>query len=196
MADELNRPALARALHDALVPDPFYRSLSAAADGEPPGPLLAYLDYSMVEAAEFGVLHVGHGASGCSVWSRPLDALRQASKEQKKERFIRAQLGERAWQLYAQTVAGMHANSAPRVAEGAWYLSIVGVVPEYQNRGLGGALVSTVLAQTDALGVPTWLETFTPRNEPFYERLGYREAGRFREPALGASYALMVRDPR
>ena len=76
-----------------------------------------------------------------------------------------------------------------------WYLSIVGVLPDYQGRGLGGELIRPVLAQTDAIGVATYLETFTPRNMSFYERLGYREAGSFEEPTIGDRYWLMLRPP-
>jgi GNAT superfamily N-acetyltransferase len=88
----------------------------------------------------------------------------------------------------------MSRQSAALVDASAWYLSIVGVLPAWQNRGLGGALIAPVLEQADRAGVPTFLETFTPRNEPFYQRLGYRVAGTFFEPTIGAHYSLMLRE--
>ena len=76
----------------------------------------------------------------------------------------------------------------------AWYLSIVGIFPAFQNQGLGNSLIGAILEQADRTGVATFLETFTPRNEPFYQRLGYRVSGRFFEPTIAANYALMVRE--
>ena len=85
-------------------------------------------------------------------------------------------------------------KSAAIVDDRYWYLSIIGILPEFQNRGLGAALIEPVLEKTDALGVPTYLETFSTRNQGFYRRLGYRAAARFFEPTIGADYTLMTRD--
>ena len=59
----------------------------------------------------------------------------------------------------------------------------------------GEGLVTSVLEQTDALHLATWLETFTPRNERFYQRLGYRVVGSFFEPTTESAYSLMIRPP-
>ena len=59
--------------------------------------------------------------------------------------------------------------------------------------GLGVGLLSSVLAEADEQGIPTYLETFTPRNESFYERLGYQVSARIKEPSIPATYALMLR---
>ena len=47
-------------------------------------------------------------------------------------------------------------------------LSIIGILPEFQGQGFGGGLVGPVLNRADQSGVPTYLETFTPRNITFY----------------------------
>ena len=88
----------------------------------------------------------------------------------------------------------MSAQSDALIDASAWYLSIVGIFPAFQNQGLGNSLIGAILAQADRAGVASFLETFTPRNEPFYQRLGYRVAGRFFEPTIAANYALMVRE--
>jgi GNAT superfamily N-acetyltransferase len=56
------------------------------------------------------------------------------------------------------------------------YLSILGVDPEQHGHGLGGALLAALLAGRTP-GRPCYLETFNPRNLPFYERRGFRVAG-------------------
>jgi GNAT superfamily N-acetyltransferase len=58
-------------------------------------------------------------------------------------------------------------------AEPHWYLPFVGVEPVRQGLGLGAALLRPVLAACDADGVPAYLESTNPRNQPFYRRLGF-----------------------
>ncbi|NNF45951.1 MAG: hypothetical protein HKN69_04205 [Desulfofustis sp.] len=43
---------------------------------------------------------------------------------------------------------------------------------------------------------PTFLETFTPRSTPFYERINYQVVGRIHKPTSKADYWLMVREPQ
>ena len=54
-----------------------------------------------------------------------------------------------------------------------WELLIVGVDPALQGRGRGSALVRDGLARADESGLPCYLNTNTPANVPFYERLGF-----------------------
>jgi ribosomal protein S18 acetylase RimI-like enzyme len=49
-----------------------------------------------------------------------------------------------------------------------WYLSMIGVDPARQGRGLGSALLRHTLALCDAEGAPAYLESSNPRNVPLY----------------------------
>lgn len=53
------------------------------------------------------------------------------------------------------------------------YLAILGVDPNHQGQGIGGALLRPFLAEADRDGVACYLETTRPRNIPFYERHGF-----------------------
>ncbi len=194
---DLRFPEHALALYQALKDDAFYLALGAAAVGDSAGALQRYLDYSMLEAQCYGeLLFPEDRTSGVAVWLKPLTAKQEARKKAEKRSFLLAELGEEALELYTAVVDAMALNATGRIAEDAWYLSILGVSPRAQGRGIGADLLGRCLARTDDLGVATYLETFTPRNEPFYERLGYRSAGAFREPALAAGYRLLVRAAR
>ncbi len=103
-------------------------------------------------------------------------------------------MGAEAERVYRDIAAFMLGQSAAIVDQSHWYLSIIGILPGFQNRGLGAALVEPVLERTDALGVPVYLETFSERNQSFYRRLGFRPAAEFFEPTIAASYTLMTRD--
>jgi ribosomal protein S18 acetylase RimI-like enzyme len=54
-----------------------------------------------------------------------------------------------------------------------WELLITGVDPALQGQGRGSALVRDGLSRADEAGLPCYLNTNTPANVPFYERLGF-----------------------
>jgi GNAT superfamily N-acetyltransferase len=58
-----------------------------------------------------------------------------------------------------------------------WYLSLIGVDPAAQGRGLGSALMHHVLAEVDSVGVPAYLEATSPRNRTLYERHRFESIG-------------------
>jgi GNAT superfamily N-acetyltransferase len=188
----------AEAIYEALTEDAFYTTLEAAiaSPDAARNAMLRYLDYSMVEALEYGELFVPDGQRyGASIWSTPVDSAASARKSRDKRAFLLEHLGQRALANYDEIVAFMSAQSDAHVDPSAWYLSIVGVLPEYQGQGIGVELIRPVLEKTDALGVATWLETFTPRNMSFYRRLGYDVVETFPEPTTAAEYAIMLRRP-
>jgi ribosomal protein S18 acetylase RimI-like enzyme len=55
-----------------------------------------------------------------------------------------------------------------------WYLFAIGVDPDRQGRGIGGALLDAVLTRCDASGTPAYLEASSPHNVRLYERKGFR----------------------
>ncbi len=97
---------------------------------------------------------------------------------------------------YCKIVDFMSEESKEVVSESYWYLSILGVSPDIQGKGLGPDLILPVLEKTDELGAAVYLETFTPKNFGFYKRLGFYEAKTVHEPVTDADYTIMVRDAR
>jgi GNAT superfamily N-acetyltransferase len=191
----LTFPQQAEALYQALKPDPYFAALESwVTVGSPREAMLVYYDFSMLEARRFGQLYLPAASSfGVSVWLRPLSAERMARKKAQRSAFLVERFGEAVLDRYGQVMAQMNANAEGLIDEGSWYLSIVGVLPEFQNQGLGTSLITPVLEQSDRAGVSTYLETFTPRNKSFYARLGYEDTGTFAEDVTGAFYSLMIR---
>lgn len=188
--------AYADALYDSLAEDPFYITLEAsvmpARDGREA--MLEYLDYSIRESDEYGQVCIPEAhRQGVSVWQVPQQAAPAAEMKRRKRDFLLDRLGADSLRTYERIVTFMSARSSALVDAADWYLSIVGILPRFQNQGLGAQLIEPVLERADAAGVDTWLETFTPRNQSFYRRLGYRVLDSFEEPTTGASYALMAR---
>jgi ribosomal protein S18 acetylase RimI-like enzyme len=76
-----------------------------------------------------------------------------------------------------------------------WHLTVIGVEPNAQGRGLGGALMRHAVARCDAEGTLAYLESSNPRNISLYERHGFESIG---EIQVGAAPVVtpMLRRPR
>lgn len=189
----LTYPDIAAALYSALRDDPFYTGLEARVSGDGRGALLGYFDISCRMAAEHGALTAWSGSVvGAALWAKPgasQEDLAEASAQ------MRQALGADSYALYRAVAASMGRLSAPHVTASDWYLSILGLDPAHRGKGLGAGLVRPVLDQADAVGVASYLETFTPGNMAFYEGLGYRSIAQIKEPVLGAVYHVMRRAP-
>jgi ribosomal protein S18 acetylase RimI-like enzyme len=192
-------PASASAVA-ALENDPFYRAISAAYEGDAVrrGEVLArYFDYSIQEGRDMGrCVHVADRTRGVAVWLLPQSSEVQSRAARNKRAFLKATLAAEGCANYYRIVEFMHSKTTGVVDGDAWYLSIVAVDPAAQGQGLGRKLLEPTIAEADRLSATCYLETFSPRNPSFYQRLGFATAARFVEPVTGAEYAVMVRRPR
>ena len=189
----------AEALYHALADDPFYKTMErkVADPARAKDAMLCYYDYSICEAARFGkIVEPGGGPHGVSIWSLPLAEAEAREKKLQKKRLIQREMGESCLAAYEGINAFMSRVAEPLTSDRDWYLSILGILPEHQGKGLGGDLIRPVLNLADAAGIATFLETFTPRNMSFYQRLGYTVAGSFHEPLTESRYWLLRRPPR
>ena len=199
MSYELRYPDAAQALFEALSDDPFYMTLASAASYEAAdarAAMLRYFDYSLVEADTHGrVIFADNMRNGAAAWSVPLLPEQSSALAEQKRSFIQRHLGNKCRQTYQTIAANMHAETGRYTPDNCWYLSIIGVAPLAQGRGLGRNLMEKILPQADAAGFATYLETFSPRNKLFYLRLGYDEVATISEPVTASEYTVMVRYP-
>jgi GNAT superfamily N-acetyltransferase len=77
-----------------------------------------------------------------------------------------------------------------------YYLAVLGVEPEMQGRGFGGALMQPVLAGCDRDWIPAYLESSKRRNVVLYERHGFEVVEEVRLPRGGPPIWRMWRAPR
>ena len=54
-----------------------------------------------------------------------------------------------------------------------WHLNMLATHPDWQRRGLGGALMAAVFAVAEEAGLPCYLETETAANVAYYRRHGF-----------------------
>src|SRR4051812_35918259 len=94
---KLNYPDLAETLYTALLDDPFYIALVKHVKGGTPSrkeALIKYMDYSMYEAAQYGLLYIPNKHPyGAAIWSKPLDTDIELIRSQQKKDFLKANLG-------------------------------------------------------------------------------------------------------
>jgi ribosomal protein S18 acetylase RimI-like enzyme len=55
-----------------------------------------------------------------------------------------------------------------------YYLPVIGILPEWQGRGFGAALLRPMLERCDREELPAYLEGTSPRNRALYERHGFK----------------------
>lgn len=79
----------------------------------------------------------------------------------------------------------------PRIRH--WYLFVLGVDPELQGRGLGGALLRRLAGEANRDRVPCYLETDKASSVRLYERHGFRVDHEETEPRLGVRFWTMTR---
>lgn len=78
-----------------------------------------------------------------------------------------------------------------RPAEPHFYLAFFAVAPRLHGRGIGSALMETLVAMADQKGLPIYLENSNPRNRAFYERFGFamrRDIAPRGAPAMAAMW--------
>ncbi len=91
---------------------------------------------------------------------------------------------EQLGQLHQREIPGPH-----------WYLPWLGVDPELQGTGAGGALLRTMLERAERQNLPCYLETYQPRNVDFYRKRGFRVVVEAIQPSSNLPFWTFRRDP-
>jgi GNAT superfamily N-acetyltransferase len=81
-------------------------------------------------------------------------------------------------------------------AQPHWYLAALGVEPQHQGQGIGGALMQPILGRADAQGLPCYLETHRPDNVRLYQRHGFEVCCHCDVPGHPIPVWAMFRKPR
>ena len=186
------------ALAAALLPDPFYQAITvefAASNSARLRVLEAYFGYSMLEAQRTGrCVFAPREGDGAAAWLLPRTTGVDAVESRNKADFMSQLLGPKGDANYRGIIELMAPRAARHMPPDAWYLSIIGIHPGAQGRGLGAALLRPTLDETGKQGVAAYLETFTPRNLAFYRKPGFDTVAEHLEPVTNSRYVVMRRD--
>jgi ribosomal protein S18 acetylase RimI-like enzyme len=134
--------------------------------------------------------------AGVALWQKPgrfpLSLMRKARMMPALLRVALA--APRAFPRFARSGAALE-RAFPE--EPVWYLEALGVHPNAQRRGVGGALLAAGLAVVDADHIACHLHTSDEANVAYYERWGFElTQPAFPAYAGGPTYYGMTRPPR
>jgi GNAT superfamily N-acetyltransferase len=90
-------------------------------------------------------------------------------------------------------------SSAARVWSGAephYYLSLLGTHPDHRGAGHGMRLLADNLERIETEGMPAYLESTNPANNPRYGRVGFEIVGSFEGYVAGSVITTMWRPAR
>jgi len=172
--------AVATTVAASFADDPIWQWIYNTGDQTIPietGIVLARM--LVAQSTPVDAIHVATGCGAVALWSAPAGSSspdnEQLRDEQTGPHFaaFAGQIGDRI-SLTGKLSETMKRH---RPDEPHWYLGILGTHPDHQNQGLGSAVLSTMIAHADKLGIPTFLESSNPRNYGFYQRHGYVETG-------------------
>jgi GNAT superfamily N-acetyltransferase len=128
--------------------------------------------------------------SAAAVWQQP-----EAPKPTFFDQLVDAMEGIvklRGSMIRAATVQQLLAKN--RLQQPHWYLAILGTVPQWQGKSLGGRLLESQLRECDKYAIPAYLESSNMANVPFYQRHGFVVRKEIQLPE-GPIMRTMLRNP-
>jgi len=144
------------------------------------------------DALTYGGLRVTANCEAVAAWFAPEGTEGSAEEEETVAAWATAELGDRAAGLL--TACAMLEQAHPQDRPHC-YLSLLGVHADHRGRGLGLGLLRESLAEIDAAGLPSYLESTSAKNLPLYEGLGFRRIGVVVLPDGGPRVDQLWREP-
>jgi len=179
--------------------DGLTTTLTAAFERDPlwswafpdPKDLAVWWRFYIGSALRYPCVWITGECAAASVWIPPDGAELTAEEEERVEPLIRELIGPRAEDVMEllERFDASHPRERPH-----YYLSLLGTHRDHRGQGLGMALLAENLVRMDVEGVPAYLESSNPGNDPRYERLGFRRVGEFTTPDGERTVATMWRE--
>ena len=186
-------PALARTLGRAFADDQLFSWIYDAVAGDARERRLeAFFEICLRSGLRRGHTYAVPGDAAAAVWAPPDVGVFDDEHVTELVTLLAGHLGARA-ELVGEaftTISDAHPTDVPH-----FYLFALGTLPEERGHGLGGALLSHVLATCDAEGLPAYLESSDARNLSLYERHGFRVLSELEVVPGGPVVRPMWRDP-
>ena len=187
MARRDDAPGLTTALAAAFHDDQVFRWFSPD-DGRRRAMLPGFFDVFVEAYLVHGETYADDDAAGGALWAAPhSDPLTAEPVYAERLEEIAGIDAPRMFEIVELLEA--HAPREPH-----YHLQFLGVAPERQGAGIGGALMAPILERCDRDGVAAYLEATSDRNRAMYERHGFRAHGAIPLPG-GPALWRMWREP-
>lgn len=185
-------PAIGQILASAFLGDPLMEWLSPPLERFEEKAAPWYAADAAAKLKGHGEVYVDREMRGAAIWASP-DHWKGTVSEGLQLLPSSVRLFGRGLPRALRTLMAMerdHPEHPPH-----WYLSIIGTHRDHQGKGVGGALITTVLDRCDEQGLPAYLESSKEVNVAFYARHGFEVTKKHTTPG-GPPMWLMWREPR
>jgi GNAT superfamily N-acetyltransferase len=186
VADGTDLDRLTAVLTSAFESDPLWSW--ALPD---PDDLAALWRFFIRSALRYPCTWIAGDYAAIAMWIPPGGTELTKEEEQQLEPLLAGLIGPRAPAVMEtfERFDASHPRERPH-----YYLSLLATDPDQRGRGVGMGLLAENVARMDEEGVPTYLESSNPANNPRYERLGYGQVGEFTTPGDERTVATMWRE--
>ena len=155
----------------AFLADPIWGPALTRPDGSTDH-LDAFWRLYVEGGLRFSTVFMLDDASAVAVWIPPGESELSEEQEVELDRLVRdnfpGELTPKMFELYDR-MERVHPRDIPHA-----YLCIIATHPDHRGHGIGQQLLAANLANWDAQGIPSYLESTNPGNLHRYERAGYR----------------------
>jgi GNAT superfamily N-acetyltransferase len=173
-ATEADVDAATETIRLAFMDDPIWGPVLGRADGGSDH-LDTFWRLYVEGGLRFSTVFLTPDASSVAVWIPPGETDLSEEQEEHLNRLTNEAFGPdlapKAFELYDRIEAA-HPRDVPHA-----YLCIIATHPDHRGHGIGQQLLAANLADWDARGIPSYLESSNPANLHRYERAGYRAVG-------------------
>jgi ribosomal protein S18 acetylase RimI-like enzyme len=190
IASEADIDAVTETIALAFATDPTWGPALAREDGSTEH----HMDYwrIFVEGAlPHGSIFRSDDGAAVAVWIPPGEDEMSEDQEAQLRLVVTENLGPEAqdamfalWDRFDSS----HPQSEPHA-----YLSLLATHPDHRGKGIAQTLLRENLADFDASGLPTYLESTNPANDHRYERMGFAKIGEFAGSVEGSVVSTMWR---
>jgi len=177
----------------AFADDPIWGGWAFPDRERAAGQRRAFFGLWLLGSLRYQTVHVTPGCEAVALWYPPGQFENTAEDERDLVATARAILGPHADRFLegCEVIEDVHPRGEPH-----YYLSMLATHARHRGKGLGMALLRDNLTHIDALGMPAYLDSTDPGNNPRYERLGFTRIGEYSMPGGGPVVTQMWRKPR
>ena len=186
-------PRLSEVLTQAFSTDPVF-DWAMRPDGGRMGALRDMFRRGMLGDLHYGEETTTKDLNACAIWAPP-EALNEPHGPLDPILRLPHILGYSGLGRLRRMMAFFDACEAKRPRVPHQYLDFIGVHPSKQGQGYASALLRHTLTRLDAEGTPAYLESSNPRNNPLYQRYGFKITDEIQLPE-GPTLWCMWRDTK
>lgn len=127
------------------------------------------MEYSYETCRMFGKVYLSDDKSGCALVSFPERKKTTLKSLWLEVKLILTGIG---FSNISKAINREKEISKNYPTHPIFYLWFIGVQPDHQNNGVGKQLMSELLAESERMKRPVYLETSTMKNLPWYKKFG------------------------